>query len=106
MKCYFWFNNEVIPRSKVDEEKTSNTYEILNALYECQNLTLSVFKSEIFPLKSTQGKGLPKQMLQRLPMDLSQVNASDTSEDLLNEIRHVIYCLYQEKKLLRKYIAI
>ena len=45
-------------------------------------------------------------MLQRLPMDLAQVNASDTSEDLLNEIRHVIYCLYREKKLLRKYVTI
>ena len=58
MKCYFRFNNEVRPRSKVDEEKTSNTYEILNARYECQNLTLNVFKSEIFPLKSIQAKGL------------------------------------------------
>ena len=58
MKCYFRFNNEVRPRSKADEEKTSNTYEVLNALYECKNLTLNVFESEIFPLKSTQGKGL------------------------------------------------
>ena len=45
-------------------------------------------------------------MLPRLPMDLAQVNASDTSEDLFNEIGHVIYCLYREKKLLRKYITI
>ena len=41
-------------------------------------------------IKSTQGKGLkiltPKQMLQGLPIALEQVKASNTSENLLNEI--------------------
>ena len=39
----------------------------------------------------TKGKGLkiltPKQMLQRLPIDLAQVNVGNNSESLLNEIR-------------------
>ena len=35
----------------------------------------------------------PKQMLQRLPTALAQVKAGNTSENLLNEIRLIIYSL-------------
>ena len=51
----------------------------------------------------TKGKGLkilsPKQMLQRLPIPLAQVN---NSESLLNEIRQVVYSLYQSKQITKK----
>ena len=36
-----------------------------------------------------------KQMLERLPIPLAQVKASKTSENLLNEIRQIIYSLYR-----------
>ena len=36
-------------------------------------------------------------MLQRLPIALQQVNAGNTSENLLNEIRQIIYSLYRAK---------
>ena len=36
----------------------------------------------------------PNQMLQRLPIALAQVKAGNTSENLLNEIRQIIYFLY------------
>ena len=36
----------------------------------------------------------PKRMLQRLTTALAQVNAGNTSENLLNEIRQIIYSLY------------
>ena len=36
-------------------------------------------------------------MLQRLPVALAQVKAGDNSERLLNEIRQVVYSLYQSK---------
>ena len=36
-------------------------------------------------------------MLQRLPVALAQVKAGDNSESLLNEIRQVVYSLYQPK---------
>ena len=39
----------------------------------------------------------PKQMLQRLPTALAQVKAGNTSENLLNEIRQMIYSLYRTK---------
>ena len=41
----------------------------------------------------------PKQMLQRLPIVLAQVKAGKTSENLLNEIRQIIYSLYQAKEI-------
>ena len=44
----------------------------------------------------------PKQMLQRLPIALTQVKASNTSENLLNEIRQIIYFLYREKEVTKK----
>ena len=41
-------------------------------------------------------------MLQRLPIALAQVKAGNTSENLLNEIRQIIYFLYQEKNVTKK----
>ena len=44
----------------------------------------------------------PKQMLQRLPISLAQVKAGNTSENLLDEIKKIIYSLYQAKKNTKK----
>ena len=44
----------------------------------------------------------PKQMLERLPIALAQVKAGNTSENVLNEIRQIIYSLYQEKEITKK----
>ena len=44
----------------------------------------------------------PKQMLQRLPIVLSQVKAGRTSENLLNKIRQIIYSLYRAKEMTKK----
>ena len=38
-------------------------------------------------------------MLQRLPIALAQVKTGNISEDLLNEIRQIIYSLYWEKDI-------
>ena len=54
----------------------------------------------------TTGTGLkistPKQMLQRLPIVLAQVKAGNNSESLLNEIRQIVYSLYQSKQITKK----
>ena len=51
--------------------------------------------------EANYGEGLkiwtPKQILQRLPIALAQLKAGNTSENLLNEIRQIIYSLYQAK---------
>ena len=44
----------------------------------------------------------PLKMLQRLLIVLAQVKASNTSENLLNEIRLIIYSLYREKEVTKK----
>ena len=41
-------------------------------------------------------------MLQRLTIALAQVKAGNTFENLLNEIRKVIYSFYQVKEITRK----
>ena len=54
----------------------------------------------------TKGQGLkiltPKQMLQRLPIAFSQVNAANNSESLLNKIRQIVHSLYQSKQITKK----
>ena len=56
--------------------------------------------------KQQNGNGIkiltPKQMFQRLPIALAQLKAGNTSENLLNEIRQIMYSLYQEKKFSKK----
>ena len=44
----------------------------------------------------------PKQMLQRLPIAFAQIKAGNNSENLLNEIRQIVYSLYQSKEITKK----
>ena len=44
----------------------------------------------------------PKQILQRIPIALAQVKAGNTSENLINEIRQIIYSLYRAKEVTKK----
>ena len=81
--------------------------------YNTREIVLNGFKSKIFLTKST-GIGIlnmdnpklkiltSKQMFQRLPVAFAQVQAGNNSENLLNEIRQIVYSLYQSKKLLKK----
>ena len=41
-------------------------------------------------------------MFQRLPIALAQVKAGNNLENLLNEIRQIIYSLYQSKEITKK----
>ena len=56
--------------------------------------------------KQQEGTGLkiltPKQMLQRLPIALAPIKAGNNSESLLNEIRQIVYSLYQLKEIAKK----
>ena len=53
-----------------------------------------------------EGTGLkiltPKQMLQRLPISLAQINVGNNSQSLLNEIIQIVYSLYQSKEITKK----
>ena len=41
-------------------------------------------------------------MLQRLPIAVAQVKASNNSESLSNAIRQIVYSLYQSKQITKK----
>ena len=41
-------------------------------------------------------------MLERLPIALAQVKAGNNSENVLNEIRQIVYSLYQSKEITKK----
>ena len=78
----------------------------MNALYEGRESILNAFRSEIFPIRETRCKWFkiltPKKMLQRLPIAFVQVKTGNTSENLLNEIREIIYSLYRAKEITKK----
>ena len=77
-------------------------------------MVLKALKSEIFLLPPIETTGhpsdlashlkilIPKQMLQRLSVAIAQVKAGNTSENLLNEIRYIIYYFYQAKEITKK----
>ena len=81
--------------------------------FEVREKVLDAFESKIFSIKS-KGAGIlnlnhsklkiltPKQMLQRLQIALAQVKAGNNSESLLNEIRQIVYSLYQSKQITKK----
>ena len=110
------FDNKIIKldqtKKKIKERR--NYFDSISTFYEGQELTLNAFRSGIFQIKATKGKGspsdlvmhlkilTPKQMLQRLPIGLAQVTAGKTSENLLNEIRQIIYSLYRAKEITKK----
>ena len=83
------------------------------SFFEGREKILDAFESKIFSIKS-KGAGIlnpnhsklkiltPKQMLQRLPIALAQVKAGNNSESLLNEIRQIVYSLYQSKQITKK----
>ena len=100
------FNNKTRPKNKDDKKNKTNILNSAENLYYGTELVINAFKSGLFPLKSTTGTGLkiltPKQMLQRLPIALAQVKAGNNSESLLNEIRQIVYSLYQSKQITKK----
>ena len=57
-------------------------------------------------LDANKGAGLkiltPKKMLQRLLIAFAQVKEGKNSESSLNEIRQIIYSLYQSKEITKK----
>ena len=92
------FNNRSNLNLKADKYLKSDTFKSINAFYKGRELLCKAFKIGVFPLKSTQATGIkilhPKRMLQGLPIAFAQVKACNTSENLLNKIRQIVYALY------------
>ena len=106
------FKKHAKPRSleKKNKQKKEIILKNLHRFFEGRERVLDAFESKIFSTKS-KGAGIlnpdhsklkiltPKQMLQRLPIALAQVKAGNNSESLLNEIRQIVYSLYQSKQI-------
>ena len=96
-------------KKRLKEQK--NALYNIEMLYKARNEAIKFFDDCSLMIseaknKATKGTGLkiltPKQMLQRLPIALAQVKAGNNSESLLNEIRQIVYSLYQSKKITKK----
>ena len=100
------FDSKTKPKSKKEKKRKNDVFDSVKSLYKGRELVINAFRGGLFPLKSTTVTGLkiltPKQMLQRLPIPLAQVKAGNNSKSLLNEIRQIVYSLYQSKGITRK----
>ena len=97
-------DQKTIKKKQEKEIASDNLYKF----YIAKEMVLNGFKTKIFSIKF-KGTGIlnadrsklkiltSKQVLQRLPIALAQVKAGNNSENLLNEIRQIIYSLYQLK---------
>ena len=107
------FRKKTKPKSPGKKQEKEIVLKNLYNFFEGREKVLNAFESKIFSIKS-KGSGLlntdhsklkiltPKQMLQRLPIALAQVKAGNNSESLLNEIRQIVYSLYQSKEITKK----
>ena len=105
-------SNIKIGKKTIKQKETINNLE---KFYNSREEVINFFRDYIEMLSDanydskqneTKGKGLkiltPKQMLQRLPIALAQVKAGNNLESLLNEIRQIVYSLYQPKQITKR----
>ena len=89
-------------------KNVKNLYDSRQKIIDLFNNYSKIKSESIYRSKQNKsnGKGLkiltPKQMLLRLPIALAQVKAGNNSECLLNEIRQIVYSLYQSKQITKK----
>ena len=97
------------PRYK--KEYQLNTIANIKNLYNSRQKVIDLFNdyakiTSEATFKTKQGAGLkiltPKRMLQRLPIALAKVKEGNNSEHVLNEIRQIVYSLYQSKEITKK----
>ena len=91
-------------RFKSEEEKSA--LRKIKLLYKSRQAAIKLFNDYSLIISDTKHKTkygerlkilTPKLMLQRLPAAPAKVKAGNTSENLLNEIRQIIYFLYRAR---------
>ena len=109
------FRKNTKPKSEEQKQENEIVLENLYNFFEGREKLLDTFESKIFSIKS-KGVGIlnlnhsklkmltPKQMLQRLQIALAQVKEGNNLENLLKEIKQIVYSLYQSKQITKKYI--
>ena len=104
-QIYNWQKNSRTRKNNNLEKFYLSRQEVINSFRDyTEMLSDARYKSK--QNNTTKGTGIkiitPKQMLQRLPIALAQVKAGNNSENLLNEIRQIVYSLYQSKEITKK----
>ena len=103
----------MVKKTREQKEVIKNLEKFYNSREEVINFFrdyIEMFFDANYDSKNseTKGKGLKiltlKQMLQRLPISLAQVKGGNNSESLLNEIRQIVYSLYQSKQITKNII--
>ena len=108
----FDFTKKSKPRNPAQRKLRSDVLDSVTSLVQGREMVLTAFKSGIFQVSKESQKGeganemlkilTPNQMLKRLPIALAQVKAGNNSENLLNEIRQIVYSLYRSKEITKK----
>ena len=106
------FIRKTKPRIPEKRKLRSDVLDSVTSLVNGREVVLKAFQSGIFHKleESQKGEGVNErlkiltlnQMLKRLPIALAQVKAGNNSESLLNEIRQIVYSLYQSKEITKK----
>ena len=105
---FYDFVNKTKPQDPEQKKLKSDVSNSVSPLAKGREIMYNAFRSGIFHRleKSLEGEGLkiltPNQMLKRLPIALAQVKSGNNSESLLNEIRQIVYSLYQSKEITKK----
>ena len=110
-----YYLGEIKKGSKKSKEQRNTLYNI-EMLYKARNEAIKFYGNYSLKMSEAKTKSkqnnttketrlkilTPKQMLQRLPIALAQVKAGNNSENVLNEIRQIVYSLYQSKEITKK----
>ena len=82
-----------MPEEEINTEKPRRIVEIVKEILE-------------FNKRYQEGQGIkiltPNQMLSRLPISLTQLQAGNNSEKFKNEIRQLLYSLYRSKNMTKQ----
>ena len=103
-----YLNKEVLNEMKkvIENVPENKTFSI----EENENIIDIVKRILYFNQLNQSGQGLnilkPNQMLGRLPISLAQLKAGNNSVKLKNEIRQLLYSLYQSKNLQNNFIKV
>ena len=113
-KRFKLYLGEIKKGTKKSKEQKNIIYNI-EMLYKARNEVIKFYDDCLLMMSEaktkakqneTKGTGLktltPKQMIQKLTIALAQVKTGNNSENLLNEIRQIIYSLYQSKEITKK----
>ena len=108
LRNIFKSNLNKISKGRFKSKEQKSSLENIKLPYKSQQAVIKLFNdyspiASETPHKVKYGVGpkilSPNQMLQRFPIALAQVKARNISENVLNEIREIVYSQYRGKEI-------